>query len=69
MIGKTIAIILLIVGIIMFLIGATTGTVSGYQGANGLYYSTSAGSNEWMCLPGFIIAAIGGVILWATKKS
>ena len=68
---RKIATIVCIIGIIMFIIGACTGTVTGYQGANGLYYSDprSVGSNEWMCMPGFILAAAGGFVVWVTKNS
>lgn len=67
---KKIALIVCIIGVVMFVIGACTGTVTGYQGANGLYYSNpnSVGSNEWMCMPGFIMAAVGGFVLWVIKK-
>lgn len=51
----------LIIGVFMFIVGSTTGTITGYQGANGQYYSNpgATGSNEWMCTPGFIIALLG----------
>lgn len=61
---KSLGTILLVAGIILFVIGATTGTISGYQGANGLYYANpgAIGSNEWMEIPGLIMAAIGFVL-------
>lgn len=61
---KSLGTILLVTGIILFVIGATTGTISGYQGANGLYYANpgAVGSNEWMEMPGLIMAVIGFVL-------
>lgn len=66
---KTIGIVLIVVGIVFFIIGSATGTITGYQGANGLYYSNAnaVGSNEWMCMPAFIIAIVG-VVLYAKGK-
>ena len=65
---RTVALVVCVIGIAIFLIGATTGTITGYQGANGQYYSdvSAVGSNEWMCMPGFLMAAGGGFILWIT---
>ena len=67
---RMIALIVCIIGVIVFGVGATTGTITGYQGANGLYYSdvNAVGSNEWMCMPGFLMAAAGGFILWITQE-
>ena len=61
---KSLGTILLIAGIILFVVSATTGTISGYQGANGLYYANpgAVGSNEWMEIPGLIMAAIGFIL-------
>ena len=68
---RKIAIIVCIIGVIMFVIGACTGTITGYQGADGLYYSDprAVGSNEWMCMPGFILAVVGGIIAKVAKDS
>lgn len=68
---RCIAIIACITGVIMFIIGACTGTITGYKGADGLYYSDprSVGSNEWLCMPGLILAVVGGFVAWVTKKS
>ena len=64
-----IALIVCILGIVIFVYGSTTGTIVGYQGADGLYYSSpdAVGSNEWMCTPAFILAAVGGFVYWLTK--
>ena len=66
---KVIALIVCIVGIALFVIGATTGTITGYQGANGLFYSDpgAVSSNEWMCMPGLIMAIIGGIMCKLTR--
>lgn len=65
-----IALIICIIGIIVFVIGATTGTITGYQGADGKYYSypDAVGSNEWMCMPGFLMAIGGGFVYKSTKN-
>lgn len=64
------SLVILVAGIAMFVIGATTGTITGYQGADGQYYSDpdAVGSNEWMCMPGFIMAVIGGFTYKVSKK-
>lgn len=66
-----VALIICIIGVIMFIIGSTTGTVTGYQGADGQYYSNpgATSSNEWMCMPGFLLAGGGGFVYWVSKKS
>lgn len=60
---RTIGILVCVIGIIVFVIGASTGSVTGYRGANGLYYSDpgATSSNEWMCIPGLIMAVGGGL--------
>lgn len=65
---RYIALICLMLGILMFFIGATTGTVTGYKDANGKYYSNpgSRGSNEGLCIPGLLIAAADGFVLFWT---
>ena len=67
---KNFGTILIIIGIIIFIIGACTGTITGYQGANGLYYYDpgAVGSREWMCTPAFIMVVIGVIINKASKK-
>ena len=61
--------IIMIIGIVLFVIGATTGTITGYQGADGKYYSDvdAVGSNDYLMLPGFIVAIIGGIGFRWTK--
>lgn len=68
---RVMALIVLILAIIFFIIGSTTGTIEGYQGADGQYYSNpgAVGSNEWMCMPSFIVGAIAAVVLWITKEN
>ena len=65
----TIALTICIIGILIFVLGSTTGTISGYQGADGKYYSDygAKGSNEWMCTPGFLMALGGGYVYKVTK--
>ena len=67
---KNIGTILIIVGVIFCIIGACTGTITGYQGSNGLYYSDlgAVGSNEWMCMPALIAVIVGIIINKAQKK-
>lgn len=66
-----IALIICIIGVILFVIGSTTGTITGYQGADGKYYSNpdATGSNEWMCMPGFVLAGVGGFVYLVSKGS
>ena len=63
--------VVIIIGIIIFIIGAATGTITGYQGANGQYYSNpdAVGSREWMCVPALIMIGVGVVINKAGKNS
>ncbi len=67
---KNIGTILIIIGVIIFIIGACTGTITGYQGADGLYYSDpgAVGSREWMCAPALIMVVVGVIINKASKK-
>ncbi len=62
--------VLIIIGIILFVIGSVTGTITGYQGANGLFYADpgAVGSREWMCLPALIMVVIGIIINKKQKK-
>lgn len=66
---KTIAAAVCIVGVIMFFVGSTTGTVTGYKGANGQYYSypDSVGSRDWMIMPGFFMGLGGGFVAFAAS--
>lgn len=66
-----VALIICIIGVIIFVIGSTTGTITGYQGADGQYYSNpgATSSNEWMCTPGVLLAVGGGFVYWVSKKS
>ncbi len=65
-----IALAVCIVGIVIFIYGATTGTVTGYKGANGLYYTNpgTKSTHDWMCVPGLIIAVIGGISVYVISK-
>lgn len=67
---RVIALIVCILGIAMFVIGACTGTITGYRGANGQYYSDpdAVGSRDWMCMPGFLMAVGGGFVAKVTKE-
>ena len=55
---------LIILGVIIFLIGSATGTITGYQGADGQYYSNpdAVGSREWMCGPALCMVVVGYVL-------
>jgi len=67
---KNLGTILIIIGVIIFIVGASTGTITGYQAANGLYYSDpgAVGSREWMCYPALIMVVVGVIINKAQKK-
>ena len=68
---RFIAGLLCIIGVIMFVVGASTGTVTGYKGADGQYYRDpdSVGSRDWMIMPGFFMGAGGGVVYFITSLS
>ncbi len=57
------AAVICVTGVLMFFIGAATGTVTGYRGADGRYYSYpgSTGSRDWMITPGLLMAVGGGI--------
>ena len=48
-----VALIICIIGIIMFVIGSTTGTITGYQGADGQYYSNPGATSGCVCRVSF----------------
>ena len=66
-----VALIVAVIGIAMFISGACFGTIEGYKGADGKYYSNpdAKGSLEWMCTPGLIMGVVGGIVFLGTIDS
>lgn len=68
-IGRIVGAGMCLIGVVMFILAATTGTITGYQGIDGTYYSdpSAVGSNDWMGTPGFLLAILGFFIYAKSK--
>ena len=66
-----IGLIIAIIGVILFVGGACGGTITGYKGADGKYYSDlgAKGSLDFLCVPGIIMAIIGGIVFFVWKNN